>query len=294
MAANGWRFEFSEFGFLSEVRDPEGRTRLRSPEHAGPWDGINDGKNGGAGAFGVHVIELGATRHLDTCHRPDDPGRDGWGFIMDTPFVSQGRRIFTGTGYTPIGGAALRTRAEWRIDLSQARATLDFRVELLRDLWIKEPKLGVNGLLGIDSAYVLSAEGVVLGRHDLSGYSDPSRHTRQATNPLRRHVHLLGDRQGALLRFGGFNGHSLVGPGWGDWRRLADSRPGAHPVQAKYCHCDRLRDSWEMVRWGSRHSVTGVMFHGWTGGAGQHDCLCAYRRLDRGMRARLQLRIAFT
>jgi hypothetical protein len=53
-------------------------------------------------------------------------------------------------------------------------------------------------------------------------------------------------------------------------------------VTPSYCNDLNSKRTWELVRWSpspesGSHANNEVMFHGWTGGAGFHDCGNLYR-----------------
>jgi hypothetical protein len=237
---------------------------IESPP-AGPWDGINDGLHGGLGAFGVHVrLPNGETRHLDTVHWATDPGRDGWG--VTSVGASSGNIRISYLGRNEPG----RTRmfevvTEWSERVAAAKVLIT-PLPNAKGCWFKEPKVSINGLTFAPGLIrEIGYNNKLLKRHIVAGMSNPRKRTRQLVIPTHQAVS-LGVRGRIVAEA---RDYGLL-----QWRR--DVKDKAHPKGLpcpSYCHPE-LRPTWEFVRWPKR---SGLLIHGWTGGAGQHECWCAGR-----------------
>lgn len=268
--------------------ESDGRVILRG-EDAGAWEGVNDGRSHGFGDFGVHVARkpildpfLRSGRHLDTVHAATAPGRDGYGVTTTEKHVTERgtvvRQVLAAAG-EPVLVVQTRTRRYERSLTVFAEVTF---LPAAAGWYWKEPKWAAGPFVGrLATASVYDRRGAFLGRHDLSRYSDPTRHTQQLKHPERRSVVLdMGAYKVRVyasgLREGSFRGEDWQGgPGIDEIRRIAQGAEWySRATVPAYCHVDPLRPTWEVVVWPDRATI---LLHGWTGGVGFHDCLPAYR-----------------
>lgn len=289
-----WQWEFDQRGFIRHVVNPKGRTLLMSPA-AGPWDGLNDGKSGGIGGFGVHVARSLAQadhRHLDSCHWHYDAGRDQYGVhYADDGLLPSGRRwyrVILGDAHA----ALIQVNYRWRIrdNVASCLARVHIRPSA-NGVYFKEPKFCVNGLIGFNDRYQALSPDMKTSVMGPLRATNPKDTTKQIRQLWRRHVRLFGDAGIATISYGGMSGTSVVDTGLKAWRDYADKQPGLKKEdEGVGCYCDNLRATWELVRW---PGSIGFLGNSWVGGPGQHICWCAGRHAPLNAKFNVWLRVKF-
>lgn len=284
---------FDRFGNLVRLYNPQRGVMAVRAESPGEWQGMNDPRFTAVGSFGCHLYrpprdgesELWMhSRHVETL-REAPWGVTGW--YGDNPkcptLVTLGERL-------PL----LRVFRHWKIEPPIYRC--EGRVEVLGSAagwFIKEPKVGVGSFIDLADRLTVTdkdgkgltgwlAKGVYGGpTYDITSLTDPQKRTAQITDKRRRRFVLRGP-----------NGRVFVTlqDEFGKWRVRSDGRedPSAKGRGDDYCHCDKLRGSWELIR---RPHVASVLDCAWNGGTGFSDCLCGYRALVPGETYRWWLRV---
>lgn len=270
----------------------------------GEWDGMADPRHGGIGAFGVHIArppfpekgrEFERARHVENLREGNwgvirsDTVRDGDFFRAETELGDEIRR--------PL----INVKIRWRFRGPVSTAIFDVTtLDAIRGLYAKEPKIGVSALVGRGTKFVVrDSKRRLIRERAFVNMSDPRKKTLQITEDNRRHVAITGTWGTAHITGGGLPLTSLGVFGAEDsryglakWRREAADAPkiSSRDSDKAYCWCGKLRASWEVIAWPDR---TGILMHGWTGGVGFHDCVCAYRLVRPGLRFRYYLRVRF-
>lgn len=146
-------------------------------------------------------------------------------------------------------------------------------------LWIKEPKIVVNGLRDYKVLQVQDERGQLLGRtRPLDYYKDPRKSTMQIWHPHRYAYLLSGGTYSAKVTYD--RALEL-------WMDEANRQPamspnairidGSYGPAAAYClGPNGLKCQTEVPRWADRN-VCGLSLHGWEGGYGAPDCWNTFR-----------------
>lgn len=278
----GWRYRISNGGHISQVTAPNGTLLVDDPAGDGT---INDPAHGGLGAFGLHIAKPGAgpltdrVWHVDTRHRDPRAGFVCRPFALSSSDQQRKVRVavslFAGwaSGQRPV----LSLDYRWRLGPGKVAVTVTVTVlPAAEGLAVKEPKLTFGSLLATSTfVTVRDRGGRRLRRRWLGWYTDPRRRTLQLEHGARRSVVLSGLRGRVVLDAHAADGGLPLEA----WRQQAQTQTATFMdgAEKRYCHCERLRGSWELARWSGTPTRAAVMLHAWTGGTGAYDCACAFR-----------------
>jgi hypothetical protein len=198
--------------------------------------------------------------------------------------------------------AVRRKRVEQQIDVAAAWDGSG------PQMFVKEPKLTCHSIGPVAGPRyrwlsVYSREGdVLLDRFDVWSLPDPMIHTKQISAARRCRLEFLDENDehplNVVMMGFGADGRSpwQEGPGLDQWARDANGWERLLPDCKPYClqgppdaQGNRtLSRKWELGRWASDRANSppdpekphvGVGLHGWEGGIGPPDCLCASRAM---------------
>lgn len=276
---------------LQNVAHVYDQGRQRTLVHAadcGPWDGMSDPEHTAVGSFGFHLLKRVHDPQYETARHVETLRAGAWGVLHEED----------GAQYLGEDVPVMRVRRRWSFHPNSALC--HGTVEILKGAegyFIKEPKVGVGSLRGFNNWLIVRDKGskalrgwianktpYVPQKGYMLAFTNPQRKTAQITTPDRRSIVLKGSNGRVVVHL-----DSTLNK-WLPYLNLAP-RPLLREEPKPYCHCDNLRPSWEIIR--RPGSVAMLAHDAGTGGAGFHDCLCAYRRPGVGMRFNWTLNIRF-
>lgn len=280
---------------------------------------INDPRDGGFGCFGWQHARADGDPSIyneawDITGRTDAAANGGFGVTGSTP---DGDPVADANGNLHYGIAVVFGDG-WQSDMVEVHYAWTVKPSCIEaaiavtekwdgsgyQAYAKEPKIVCHGL-GAEVAGglvytwldVFDSASNRLEHFNLTTLPDPTARTHQIGYAGRMRAR-FGDGSGAQPYFN-FVAEGIDGGGahtvWQDgahgldgWAALSDGRAefASSPCGA-YClqgagggNAGHLTRRWESAHW-TTHPQVGVMFHGWEGGSGPYDCMCASRQFGR-------------